>query len=133
MELASTILMSFTKHTNPLFNLQKKALRLIYTGLNRQGKYIATKDAVSHTGVLPLPSLSEYSACLVAHSIKTGSCPLYLTQQHQHRISTITRYQHNLPSASSHSSINLHLVKSFNNLPSKLLSTVNPRTFRCTY
>ena len=122
--------MSFTKHTNPLFNLQKKALRLICAGLNKHGKYIATKDTVSHTGILPLPSLSEYSACLMAHSIKTGSCPPYLTQQHQHRISTITRYQHKLPSSSNYSSINLHLVKSFNNLPSKLRSTVNPRTFR---
>ena len=56
----------------------------------------------------------------MAHSIKTGSCPPYLTQQLQHRILTITRCQHKLTSSSNHSFINLHLMKIFNNLPSKL-------------
>lgn len=122
--------MSPTIHTDTLYILQKKALRLICIN-HRQQTYqrtMSTKFAVDTTSILPLPMLSLYFTCLYGFRIKKLLVPTYITDNFQQTPSLHkTRDQHKLYSSINHNKLNLHILNCYNSLPKKLrlLSTVS--------
>ena len=113
------------KHTDILFKLQKRALRLICkdSASPDTQKTLSTNFTTTLTNILPLPNLMLYFTSLSAHRILNGDCPSYLSlpftnPDHPHS----TRYQYRLISSASHNKLNLHLLKTFNSLPIKLRS-----------
>lgn len=124
--------LSTATHTNPLFLLQKKALRLICKDAAKKYKHrmLPTALATTLTDILSLPKLSEYFASLTAFSIKNKTCPTYLSALFAIPHSThSTRYQHKLPSSTSHNRLNLYIMNSFNSLPADLRGSP-PTSFR---
>ena len=112
--------------TEPLFLLQKKALRLICRDSVKRPfqKTLSTNIIAREANILPLPSLATYFTCLIGYNIFSGNCPPYLSALFatpQHRRSG--RNQHKLPSSSAHNKLNLHVLKSFNSLPITLRNT----------
>ena len=115
--------MSPARYTNPLYILQKKALRLICGNQSHQTKLntLSTKLITDKTSTLPLPTLSLYFTCLSGFQINNHLCPAYLTKAYSQSLkSHVTRNQHKLPSSSNHNRLNLHILKSFNTLPKNL-------------
>ena len=116
---------------NPLFLLQKKALRLVSQNLSKSNtnKLLSTSVISSKTNTLILPFLAQYSSCLMAYYIKTAKCPSYLTSTFKPSRTKNTRYQHKLPSSLQDNRLYLHIVSSFNHLPDKL-HRLPPRSFK---
>jgi len=111
--------------TDTLYKLQKQGLRLICKDsvIPNTCKTLSTQLVTSMTNILPLPKLSQYFTCLSAHKILNNNCPTYLSLMfpsatHAHS----TRHQHKLTSSSKHNALNLHILKTFNNLSPRLRS-----------
>ena len=106
---------------NPLYLLQKKALRLICQKGTVNEKF-STAKASQMTGILPLPTLASYSASQLAFQIINNNCPayfksLFIKKDHPHKQYKKT---YKLPSSSSHNKLNHFMLTSFNSLPIKI-------------
>ena len=119
--------------TDPIYRLQKCALRLVCSQLTRTNthKTPSTLSVVTKVNVLPLPKLSEYNACILGHNILNNNCPTYLSsifaKTHPKRP---TRDPYKLPSSASYNRLNQYLLNSFNTLPKALRSKANISTFK---
>ena len=121
--------------TKQLYDIQKKALRLVCKPYQRPKKTLSNAWITQKTHVLPVPLLSTYSACNFAFSIKSGRCPSYISEyfqtigSNQTNRTRQTRYQHKLPSSYKYNQPNHYLVTSFNSLPPNLRSS-SPSSFK---
>ena len=66
--------------TNQLYDMQKKALRLICKPYQRSKKTLSNAWVTQKTHVLPVPLLSTYFACNFAFSIKSCKCSSYISK-----------------------------------------------------
>jgi len=87
------------KKTNPLFLLQKKALRLICKDhINQDNqKYLPTQFTTALTKVLPLPQLATYFTSLNGHNILNNKCPNYLSAPYTNPNNRSLRNQYQIP------------------------------------
>ena len=112
-------------HTDPLYILQKKALRLIcLDDQTTKTKTLSTKFVVKKTNILPLPSLSSYFTCISGFLIKNKLCPSYLSAIFKtHTKQHMTRNQHTLSSSYRLNNHNLNILTKFKSLPRMIRMT----------
>ena len=114
--------------TNQLYDVQKKALRLICKPYQRSKKTLSNAWVTQKTHVLPVPLLSTYFACNFAFSIKSCKCSSYISKYFW----TICSNKNNRtrqPSFYNYNQPNHYLETSRNSLPPDLRSS-SPSSFK---
>ena len=117
--------------TQPIFLLQKKAIRLV-TKTHLSDKVRSTSLFIK-CSVLPLPSLAVYHTAILGHSVLSKSCPPYLLSHFPSSgpsRSRPTLNRHTLPSSHSYTKLENTFVTSFNSLPRSIRSFSSSTSFK---
>jgi hypothetical protein len=120
-------------HTDPLFLLQKQALRTICKkGNHTPCRTLSTKFTCHQANILPLPDLAKYFACITAHRILNNHSPPYILGLFNSQQCTRynTRNHRKLPSSQKYNKLNLFIVTSFNNLPKQIRTNNSYQSFK---
>ena len=117
-----------TSATNPIFMLQKRAMRIIC--LVRLSYRINSSTLFHKCHVLPLPSLATYHAAILAHSIFRRTCPSYLLSHFPVIPPSRTRPQFKIPSSRLYTKVEQRIVLTFNSLPLPIRSLRSITSFK---